>query len=74
MRCIKLSKVGDIYTTKEGYEIEVLENINNRKLKIKFLDEHGYITFINVGNKSTKNQTIIIVFWTNLVLFFCLYP
>ena len=55
MRCIKLSKVGDIYTTKEGYEIEVLENINNRKLKIKFLDEHGYITFINVGNKSTKN-------------------
>ena len=36
MRCIKLSKVGDKYITKEGYEIEVLEKVGNRKLKIKF--------------------------------------
>lgn len=54
-RCIKLSKIGDKYITKEGYEIEVLEKVGNGKLKIKFLDEYGYITIINDGVKSTKN-------------------
>jgi hypothetical protein len=55
MRCIKLSKIGSKHITKEGCEIEVIEKVSNKKVKIKFLDEYGYMTVVNIGETSIKN-------------------
>ena len=36
--------VGTIHETSQGYKIKVIKDISHNKKKIKFLDEHGYIT------------------------------
>lgn len=43
-------KVGDVFTTNQGCECVVVEYINAYKVKIKFLDEHGYKYFVSSNN------------------------
>lgn len=43
-------KTGDVFTTKEGCECLVVDYVNSKKVKVKFLDEHGYEVFVQVSN------------------------
>lgn len=51
-------KTGDIFETKEGYKIKVIEIISQSKIKIKFLDKYGHETFssaVDIRKLTTRN-------------------
>ena len=42
------SKVGDIYKTNEGYEVEIVEYVKASNVKVRFLDEYGAVVKTNI--------------------------
>ena len=51
-------KLGDIFSTNEGYKIKVIDVVSQSKIKIKFLDEYGYekyTTGVNIRRLYTEN-------------------
>ena len=47
--------VGTIHETNQGYKIKIIKDISHNKKKIKFLDEHGYITEMSTSSISRGN-------------------
>lgn len=56
MRVISIPKVGDVFKTSQGCEVQVLEYVSSNKIRVKFLDSAGHEKY--VANKELKKGAI----------------
>ena len=52
------NRIGIEFTTNEGYQVIVIDYVNNKKVQIMFLDEHKYTTWtqwVHLESGSLKN-------------------